>query len=61
MRVIAKRPVGAASGTTAANPILTTTGEVSRDLFGADLRTQEQDLLLSFDIDAALAGYDKAM
>ena len=47
-------------GATAANPILTTM-EKFPEIYRSRLRTQEQALLLSFDLDAALAGYDKAV
>lgn len=47
-------------GVTAANPILTTM-EKFPEIYRERLRTQEQALLLSFDLDAALAGYDKAV
>lgn len=47
-------------GATAANPILTTL-EKFPEIYRSRLRTQEQALLLSFDLDAALAGYDKAV
>lgn len=47
-------------GATAANPILTTL-ETFPEIYRSRLRTQEQALLLSFDVDAALAGYDKAV
>ena len=46
-------------GATAANPILTTL-EKFPEIYRSRLRTQERALLLSFDLDAALAGYDKA-
>ena len=47
-------------GATAANPILTTL-EKFPEIYRSRLRTQEQALLPSFDLDAALAGYDKAV
>ncbi|AEV70674.1 NADH:ubiquinone oxidoreductase, NADH-binding (51 kD) subunit [Mycolicibacterium rhodesiae NBB3] len=47
-------------GVTAANPILTTM-EKFPEIYREKLRAQEQALLLSFDLDAALAGYDKAV
>jgi [NiFe] hydrogenase diaphorase moiety large subunit len=47
-------------GATAANPILTTM-EKFPEIYRRRLRTQEQALLVSFDLDAALAGYDKAL
>lgn len=47
-------------GATAANPILSTMGKFP-EIYRERLRTQEQALLLSFDLDAALAGYDKAV
>ena len=47
-------------GATAANPILTTM-EKFPEIYRSRLRTQEQALLASFDLDAALAGYDKAV
>jgi len=47
-------------GATAANPILTTM-EKFPEIYRSRLRTQEQALLLSFDLDAALAGYDSAV
>ena len=47
-------------GATAANPILTTL-EKFPEIYRSRLRTQEQALLRSFDLDAALAGYDKAV
>jgi [NiFe] hydrogenase diaphorase moiety large subunit len=47
-------------GATAANPILTTM-EKFPEIYRSRLRTQEQALLLSFDLDAALAGYDTAV
>jgi [NiFe] hydrogenase diaphorase moiety large subunit len=47
-------------GATAANPILTTL-EKFPEIYRSRLRTQEQTLLASFNRDAALAGYDKAV
>jgi len=47
-------------GATAANPLLTTL-EKFPDIYRSRLRTQEQTLLPSFDLDAALAGYDTAV
>ena len=47
-------------GVTAANPILTTMTKFP-EIYQERLRTQEQALLVSFDLDAALAGYDKAV
>jgi len=47
-------------GATAANPILTTM-EKFPEIYRSRLHAQEQALLLSFDLDAALAGYDKAV
>lgn len=47
-------------GATAANPILTTM-EKFPEIYRSRLRTQEGALLLSFDLDAAVAGYDKAV
>ncbi len=47
-------------GVTAANPILTTM-EKFPEAYRKRLRAQEQALLPSFDLDAALAGYDKAV
>jgi [NiFe] hydrogenase diaphorase moiety large subunit len=47
-------------GATAANPILTTM-EKFPEIYRSRLRAQEGALRLSFDLDAALAGYDKAV
>jgi [NiFe] hydrogenase diaphorase moiety large subunit len=47
-------------GATAANPLLTTL-EKFPEIYRSRLRTQEGALRLSFDLDAALAGYDKAV
>ncbi|MCV7300809.1 NAD(P)H-dependent oxidoreductase subunit E [Mycobacterium barrassiae] len=47
-------------GVTAANPILTTM-EKFPEIYRKRLRAQEQALLPSFDLDAALAGYDHAV
>jgi [NiFe] hydrogenase diaphorase moiety large subunit len=47
-------------GATAANPILTTM-EKFPEIYRRRLRTQEGALRLSFDLDAALAGYDEAV
>jgi [NiFe] hydrogenase diaphorase moiety large subunit len=47
-------------GATAANPILTTL-EKFPELYRSRLRPQQQTLLSSFDLDAALAGYDDAV
>ena len=47
-------------GVTAANPILSTM-EKFPEIYRSRLRTQEQTLLASFDLDDALAGYDKAV
>ena len=41
-------------------PLLTTM-EKFPEIYRSRLRTQEQALLHSFDLDAALAGYDKAV
>jgi [NiFe] hydrogenase diaphorase moiety large subunit len=46
-------------GATAANPILTTL-EKFPEIYRQRLRTQEHTLLASFDLDAALAGHEKA-
>lgn len=46
-------------GATAANPILTTLQKFP-ELYRKRLRTQEHALLSSFDVDAAVAGYDHA-
>jgi [NiFe] hydrogenase diaphorase moiety large subunit len=47
-------------GATAANPLLTTL-EKFPEIYRSRLRTQEHALLPSFDIEAALAGYDTAV
>lgn len=47
-------------GVTAANPILTTMQKFP-ELYRKRLRSQEQALLPSFDLDGALAGYDEAV
>jgi len=47
-------------GATAANPLLTTL-EKFPEIYRSRLRTQEHALLPSFDLDAALAGYDTAV
>ncbi|WP_333891584.1 NAD(P)H-dependent oxidoreductase subunit E [Mycolicibacterium gadium] len=46
-------------GATAANPILTTLGKFP-EIYRQRLRTGEHTLLASFDLDAALAGHEKA-
>ncbi|MEV3901527.1 NAD(P)H-dependent oxidoreductase subunit E [Mycobacterium sp. NPDC050551] len=46
-------------GATAANPILSSIEKFPED-YQSRLRTQQQTLLPSFDVDAALAGYDTA-
>jgi [NiFe] hydrogenase diaphorase moiety large subunit len=46
-------------GATAANPILTTL-EKFPEIYRQRLRTKEHTLLASFDLDAALAGHEKA-
>ena len=47
-------------GANAANPILTTL-EKFPEIYRSRLRTQEGALRPSFDLNAALAGYDKAV
>jgi [NiFe] hydrogenase diaphorase moiety large subunit len=47
-------------GATAANPLLTTL-EKFPEIYRSRLRTREGALRLSFDLDAALAGYDTAV
>ena len=47
-------------GVTAANPILTTMQKFP-ELYRKRLRTPERSLLPSFDLDAALSGYDNAV